>query len=139
MDNEQAQRAVEIANTIKQQILAVGGNATLGSWGAHEFAAMPEEKRDGVLMRGGLRFKVTGRLFKGYVTVFLAADDTYTVQLVKPARRPYHLHPAKLVEEIGGVYWDNLAWVIDSHVETPAGKPQQKITLRMVEKKRFVV
>ena len=91
--------ATSIAKTIKDQI----GHSTLLCIGANNLVALPES--DNVL--GGLQFKI-GRNPKlaggGWVTVYLNANDTYTVK-IQDARGNMRL-------EVSDVYCDNLSGVV---------------------------
>jgi hypothetical protein len=88
-----------IVSEIRRQLYA-GGTVKVMSWGAHAWAALDEYT---------LRFRVTGRLFRGAVTVHLTGMDDYTVQLLKMN--------GTVVKTITGVYCDNLTEVIDNAVE----------------------
>jgi hypothetical protein len=89
----------EIVKTIHQQIYA-GGQIKVWSWGARSFVALNEYT---------LRFRVSGHLHKGYVTVFLTPMDVYKVCLLKL--------DGTVVKEIDDVYCDELTDVIDRAVE----------------------
>lgn len=88
-----------IVTEIRRQLYA-GGTTKVWSWGAHAWAAIDEYT---------LRFRVTGQLFRGIVTVYLTGMDDYTVKLLKM--------DGTVVKEINGVYCDNLTDVIDEAVE----------------------
>ena len=97
---------MQVAQTIKEQ-LYVGGLMKVGSWGTHQFIALTPTKH----YTGGLRFKVSGRLFRGLVQVLLMPNDTYTVELIQ--RRTYEVK-----ERREDIYCDMLTEVIDRLVET---------------------
>jgi hypothetical protein len=61
------------------------------------------------LMNKALILKVSGHLFKGYVVIALDYNDTYNVHLVTT-----HGNISKSIEN---VYCDELAEVIDNHIE----------------------
>jgi len=104
-----------IATEIQRQ-LNWEGKAVVWSWGAREYMAMPETKRFGDYMLAGLKFRVSGRLFKGNVIVWLTAADTYTVELGNFSRKKMEFVTKKKVEN---VYCDELAYTVDRLVETP--------------------
>jgi hypothetical protein len=68
---------MQVAQTIKEQLVALTPMTVLMSWGIKEFAA--------TLYRDlpALRIKVNGRLHAGYVIVALNGSDYYEVYLVK--------------------------------------------------------
>ena len=70
-------------------------------WGTYGKLAHPPHENS----RGALSFRVNGRKFEGEVMIELAGDDTYTIKLNR-----------KTV--LTGIYFDQLAEVIDSLVET---------------------
>lgn len=88
-----------IVSEIRRQLYA-GGTNKVWSWGAHAWAAIDEYT---------LRFRVTGQLFRGVVTVRLTPMDVYEVKLIKM--------DGTVVKTIDMVYCDNLTDVIDEVVE----------------------
>jgi hypothetical protein len=98
----------QIAQTIKEQ-LYYNNIMVVGSWAARNWVALDTTKQ----YVGGLRFRVSGRLFKGIVQVLLLRDDTYTVELI--STRSYEVK-----ERRDGIYYDTLTDTIDALVETRA-------------------
>lgn len=98
-------RTLEIATTIRNQILTLCGPMVVGSWGANSFTALCEG--EGVL--GGLSFKVNGRLHKGLVKVSLTPADMYRVEFINRRSRT-----VKVIEE---VFAEDLGHFIDQTVE----------------------
>jgi hypothetical protein len=88
-----------IVNEIRRQIYA-GGMEKVWSWGAHAW---------GVVDKHTLRFRVTGRIFRGVVTVCLTPMDVYRVELLKL--------DGTVVKTFDMVYCDQLTDVIDTAVE----------------------
>lgn len=88
-----------IVTTIRKQLYA-GGKMKVWSWGAHAWTAIDKYT---------LRFRVSGHLHKGVVTVFLTPMDVYTVKLLKL--------DGTVVKEINDVYCDELTDIIDRAVE----------------------
>jgi hypothetical protein len=110
----------QIAKTILQQIAAgevcnkgrrITGLHAMFCWGKRGGIALPRTKEQ----MGGVRFHVNGNVHKGTVTVKLAWDDTYTIELHTPM--PYSLEET-LARQIPGIYFDQLAEVIDRYVES---------------------
>lgn len=68
---------MQIAQTIREQLLSLNPAPVIMSWGIEEFAA--------TTYRGlpALRIKVNGRLHTGYVIVALNGSDYYEVYLQK--------------------------------------------------------
>ena len=94
------------------------GGMLLACWGATKFTALPEEKRGNYFQNGGLRFKVSGQLFKGLVYVRLMGNDTYTLDFVKPSKAKDAVNGFKVHQSIEDVYCDCLTSFIDSYVES---------------------
>jgi len=103
---------LEIANTIRDQILASDRSAMM-AWGSQQLAALPEKLlAPGKVQLGGLQFKVNGAKFKGFVIVRLMGDDTYTIVLRK-------VRGAKVsdIKTLDDVYCDTLMTTIDQLIE----------------------
>ena len=88
-----------IVTEIRRQIIS-GGAIKVMSWGTNSYAALDKYT---------LRFKVQGRLHKGFVTVALTVMDDYNVKLLDEL--------GKTVKTVQHVYCDNLTDVIDGMVE----------------------
>lgn len=94
---------MQIADTIRQQLLATTPVNVLCSWGAlHGFFAT-EYKNMATLM-----FKVNGRLFQGYVLVSYNEMDYYEIYLKNSGG-------IQLAHE--EVYFDQLGDIIDETIE----------------------
>ena len=91
---------MEIAQTIISQIKCVDRWA-LAAWGAGGFMALPESKE----FAGGLRFKVNGLSFRGYVMVELRWVDDYTISFVN--------RNGEAIKKYEGIYCDQLVQIID--------------------------
>ena len=100
-------RTMEIANTIKQQIVAQSPMALM-SYAARNFVALNEtDKR-----HGGLQFRTSGYKHKGLVVINLMFNDTYTVETVKIRKGE-----VKVCDSYDNVYADQLIEVLDHMVE----------------------
>jgi hypothetical protein len=93
-----------IALEIRKQLF-MHGAPIVWSWGARDWQALVAYEN----FRGGLRFRVSGALFKGIVEVRLTGADLYDVHLIR----------GKSCKQIAdGIYFDQLTEVIDHAVET---------------------
>ncbi|WP_071150179.1 MULTISPECIES: hypothetical protein [Bacteroides] len=72
MDKDYVMR---IAETIREQLVTMTDTAVLLSWGIHEFMATVYKDLP------GLKFRVNGCLFQGYVLICLNSSDYYEVYL----------------------------------------------------------
>ena len=97
METTQKSRSIEIANTIRQQLLTLG-KIKVWSWGANTWKAI----------NNGLILKVQGFKFKGEVAIILMPNDTYTIRLIN--RR-------QVVKEFTNIYFDMMVDLIDKQVE----------------------
>ena len=97
MDIELKNRSIEIANTIRQQLLGLG-QIKVWSWGANSWKAISNR----------LYFKVQGFKFKGVITINLMGNDTYTIRFIKGQ---------KIVKEFTDIYFDEMVDLIDNQVE----------------------
>jgi hypothetical protein len=102
------QELLFIANEIKAQLF-MHGPAIPWSWGMRELQAL----MSGQDIRGGLQFRVSGRLFKGLIRIELTGADLYRVFAVRGKT-------SKLL--VDGIFFDQLVEIIDNHVETPRVK-----------------
>lgn len=104
--------SLEYAKEIHNQLYGIN-KMMVWSWGANNFGALPEGPMFGDKhRRAALRFKVNGSKFKGYVTVNLMADDTYTVQFEK-----YKMGALREEHKMEDLYVDNFMDAIDRYVE----------------------
>ena len=102
---------MNIPNNIKQQLLA-NHFSTIGSWGAHGWAATSYNT---------LSFKVDGHHFKGTISIILdeALDlyeihffDNHTISsLLKNPKQ------SKKFSSMTGIYYDQLVGLIDENIE----------------------
>ena len=91
-----------VAQTILQQLKATSSRKML-CWGSRQFIGMGN----------GLKFKVSGLKFTGYVyVIYETGSDTYKVQLGVIRKGAWVVK-----KEVNDVYWDNLGDVIDGLVE----------------------
>lgn len=97
---ETTNRTMEIAQTIVSQIKALDFWA-MGAWGCQNLVALPESKE----FAGGLRFKVNGMKFKGYVAIELRWVDDYTISFLN--------RKGEVAKKVEGVYCDQLVEIID--------------------------
>lgn len=93
-------KPIQIAQTILSQI-KYADRCALMAWGAKDFVALSESKE----FQGGVRFKVNGLTFKGWVSIELRWMDDYTVTFINKK--------AAVVKVVNGVYCDMLVEVID--------------------------
>ena len=100
-------RTMEIANTIKHQIV-VQSPAALLSYGAEKFVALNETNK----RHGGLQFKTSGYKHRGLVVINLMFNDTYTIETVKIRKGE-----VKVCDSYDDVYADQLIEVLDHMVE----------------------
>ena len=98
---------IEIAKTIKHQILAQSPMALM-SYAARDFVALSETNK----RHGGLQFKVSGYKHKGLVLINLALNDTYTIEAVKIRKGS-----VTICNVLKDVYADQLIEVLDHMVE----------------------
>lgn len=100
---------MQVAQTVKEQLVALTPMPVLMSWGIKEFAATLYKDLP------ALRIKVNGRLHAGYVIVALNGSDYYEVYLVK----------RKDVECVNNeVCFDELGDVIDRAIESGTDKAE---------------
>lgn len=91
---------MQIAKTILSQIKSLDRSALM-AWGAINFIALVENKE----FQGGVRFKVNGLTFKGWVAIELTWMDEYKVSFINKK--------AEVEKEFEGVYCDMLVDIID--------------------------
>lgn len=104
IDHDNLGERIFNAEETLSQIHAVVGSMVVASWGLHGIVFHN--------VRGGqkwMRFRVNGHHHKGYVYIYLAANDTYTVILATFQDR--------IVKEFHDVYADMLGTIIDDAVE----------------------
>ena len=92
--------SVQIALTILNQIKYLDKYALM-AWGAKQYVSLSECKD----FQGGVRFKVNGLTFKGWVKVELTWINEYKVSFIN--------RKAEVVKAYEGVYCDMLVDIID--------------------------
>ena len=100
---------MQIAQTIKMQLVSMTPMPVFMSWGVTEFAATVFKDLP------ALRLEVNGRLHTGYVIIALNGSDYYEVYLLKGA------DPECVNEE---VCFDELGDVIDRAIESDTDKEE---------------
>lgn len=100
---------MQVAKTIKEQLVSLTPMPILMSWGTKEFVATLYDDMP------ALRFKVNGRLHAGYVIIALNGSDYYEVYLQDDKGTEC------LNEE---VYFDELGDVIDRAIESGTDKEE---------------
>lgn len=106
MDKDYVMR---IAETIREQLVTMTDTPVLMSWGIHEFMATVYKDLP------GLKFRVNGRLFQGYVLICLNSSDYYEVYLQnEEGTRCIH----------DEVCFDELGEIIDRHIESGTDKDE---------------
>lgn len=107
--------AMEIANTILQQIKTLTPMSVFFSWGATEFKSI---KSNQVAMNhpylGALCFYAHGRVHEGHVIITLAPNDTYTISTGHLCNGEF-----KVKEQKTDIYVDMLSETLDEMIETP--------------------
>lgn len=100
---------MQVAQTIKKQLIALTPMPILISWGIEEFAATLYNDLP------ALRIKVNGRLHTGYVIIALNGSDYYEVYLVKGM-------DVKCVND--EICFDELGDVIDRTIESGTNRAE---------------
>lgn len=100
---------MQIAETIREQLVALTPASVLMSWGIKGFTATVH------LNMPALKIKVNGRIHTGYVIVALNGSDYYEVYLLKD-------NGAECVNE--EVCFDELGDVIDRAIESGTDKEE---------------
>lgn len=98
---------MQVAKTIKEQLVSLTAIPILMSWGIREFVATIYDDMP------ALRLKVNGRLHAGYVIIALNGSDYYEVYLQNDKG-------TECVNE--EVYFDELGDVIDRAIESGTDK-----------------
>ncbi len=98
---------MQVAQTIKEQLVSLTPMPVLMSWGIEEFAATLYKDLP------ALRIKVNGRLHTGYVIIALNGSDYYEIYLMKGM-------DAECINE--EVCFDELGDVIDRAIESGTDK-----------------
>lgn len=106
MDKDYVMR---IAGTIREQLVSMTDTAILMSWGIQEFMATIDKDLP------GLKFRVNGRLFQGYVLICLNGSDYYEVYLLNEEE-------TRCISD--EVCFDELGEIIDRHVESGTDKEE---------------
>ena len=106
MDKDYVMR---IAGTIREQLVSMTDTAILMSWGIQEFMATIYKDLP------GLKFRVNGHLFQGYVLICLNGSDYYEVYLLNEEE-------TRCISD--EVCFDELGEIIDSHIESGTDKEE---------------
>lgn len=113
---------MQVAQTIKEQLVTLTHMPVLMSWGIEEFAATIYKELP------ALRIKVNGRLHIGYVIIALNGSDYYEV----------YLQSGKSVECINEeVCFDELGDVIDRAIESGMDKAEYDKFCEQEQQKLF--
>jgi len=113
-------RSTEVAKTILQQLKAgrdsegTPGTVMMMCWGARGYTAITASTED----RGGLMFRVSGRMHRGMVVIHLTPMDVYKVTIGNFSRKTGKFNKKA---ELDDVYCDQLTEVVDGMVERQAG------------------
>tara|TARA_Y100000004_G_C8825336_1_gene373761 strand:+ start:115 stop:462 length:348 start_codon:yes stop_codon:yes gene_type:complete len=110
------ERHIEIASTIRDQILTLDPYALM-AYGASKFVALSKEHAKDLAALGGLKFKVNGLKHKGHVIISLMGNDTYTVRTCKITLTGKNAGRVVFKEEAEDVYADQLIDILDRFVE----------------------
>ena len=100
---------LEVANTIREQLVGMTPISTIMSWGASKFAATIYKDMP------ALMFSVNGRLHKGNIIIALNGADYYEVYLKSGSET------ALINSE---VCFDELGDVIDEYIESGTDKEE---------------
>ena len=96
-------KVMEIATTIRKQLMCTTDPNVLFSWGLQGFIATTFNKMD------TLKFKVNGRLFKGYVLICYNTLDYYEIYLSDEKE-------TRCICDMA--YSDNFGEIIDTAIES---------------------
>jgi hypothetical protein len=91
---------LQIAKTIVSQIMA-NDKWALGCYAAQKLETTPQQED----FQGGLKFQCNGYNVKGYTTIQLHWNDTYTIS--------FYNRNKNLIKIVEGVYCDQLVEVLD--------------------------
>jgi len=108
MDTKQISRTILDQIHVGRVSDCQNGRHAMMCWAARKFFTLPEDATNGFL--GGLQFSISGAKLRGKVRVWLHASDTYTLHFINLR--------GKIVETVSDVYCDELAEIIDRHVES---------------------
>lgn len=100
---------LQVAETAKNQLLATTPMNVVLSWGVEEFIATVFKQMP------ALKFKVNGRLFKGFVVVTLNGSDYYEIYLMS-------YQEIKCVTD--RAFFDQVGEIIDRTIESGTNKTE---------------
>jgi hypothetical protein len=83
----------------------------LASWGAKNFVTFDAGKDLNMAHEGGLKFKVKGSKFKGWVMIYLTPMDLYTIVLGRVRGVDW-----KVVKTIDNIYFDQLVEILNENI-----------------------
>lgn len=100
---------LQVAETAKDQLLATTPMGVVLSWGVEKFIATVYKEMP------ALKFKVNGRLFKGFVLVALNDSDYYEIYLMNHQE-------TKCVTDCA--FFDQVGEIIDRSIESGTNKTE---------------
>lgn len=100
---------MQVARTIREQLMTLTPMSTIMSWGISRFAAVVYKNMP------ALKFKVNGRLHKGYVIIALNGADYYEVYLQTDTE-------TTLIND--EICFDELGNLIDEYIESGTDKAE---------------
>lgn len=100
---------LQVAETAKNQLLATTPMNVVLSWGVEKFIATVYKEMP------GLKFKVNGRLFKGFVIVTLNSSDYYEIYLMNGQE-------AECITD--RAFFDEMGEIIDRSIESGTNKTE---------------
>lgn len=100
---------LKVAETAKNQLLATTPMNVVLSWGVEKFTATVFKEMP------ALKFKVNGRLFKGFVVVALNSSDYYEIYLV-------NYQETKCVTD--RAFFNEVGEIIDKAIESGTNKAE---------------
>lgn len=100
---------LQVAETAKNQLLATTPMNVVLSWGVEKFIATVFKEMP------ALKFKVNGRLFKGFVLVALNGSDYYEIYLV-------NYQETKCITD--RAFYDQVGEIIDRAIESGTDKAE---------------
>lgn len=100
---------LQVAETAKNQLLATTPMNVILSWGVEKFIATVFNEMP------ALRFRVNGRLFKGFVIVALNGSDYYEIYLM-------NYQETKCITD--RAFFDQIGEIIDRTIESGTNKTE---------------
>lgn len=100
---------MQVAETAKNQLLAITPMSVVLSWGVKRFIATVFKEKP------ALTFKVNGRLFKGFVIVVLNGSDYYEIYLENDQE-------TRCIND--RAFFDEIGEIIDESIESGTNKAE---------------